>query len=417
MRHKRIDRGIVEPVFTAGGLPAEPIFRVLLHQTQQAAGGQHVALGLRLGFVSRSGIQRCDRLVQPGQGQRRVQLILERLLYPARHIVAVRRRGRATQSRIHPVQGCFRLPYAILGEIERRAIVRLQQGEPERLAGEFRQQFVHGVEVAERFRHLLAFALQIAVMHPVLRKMRAGVAATALRNLVLMVRENQILPAAMDVEVGAEVFLAHGRAFDMPAGASPPPRAVPARRVVVARLPQHEIRRVPLVGCHLDPRPVDQRFPAVPRQAAIVRHRGYVEQHMAFGFIGVAGSDQALHQLDHFRNVIGRTRFHVGLQHTHRCRVGVKTIGGFLRQRTDIDAELFRPDIDLVFDVRDVAGVGDLWVEPLEQPVQDIEDHQRPRIADVNIVVDRRATDIHAHVIGIDRDEFLLFTGDGVVNS
>ena len=43
-----------------------------------------------------------------------------------------------------------------------------------------------------------------------------------------------------------------------------------------------------------------------------------------------------------------------------------------------------------------------------EQPEQHVEDDQRPRVADMGEVVDRRPADIHAHVRRIDRDEVLL---------
>jgi hypothetical protein len=54
-------------------------------------------------------------------------------------------------------------------------------------------------------------------------------------------------------------------------------------------------------------------------------------------------------------------------------------------------------------------------VEPLEQAEQHVEDHEGPRVADVGVVVDRGAADIHRHPAVLARLERPLFTRQGVV--
>jgi hypothetical protein len=78
--------------------------------------------------------------------------------------------------------------------------------------------------------------------------------AYALRDLVLVMREDQVEPAAMDVERLAQFAFAHRRAFDVPAGAAAAPRAIPAGLVRARRLPQNEVAGVLLIRCDLDPR-------------------------------------------------------------------------------------------------------------------------------------------------------------------
>jgi hypothetical protein len=75
--------------------------------------------------------------------------------------------------------------------------------------------------------------------------------------------------------------------------------------------------------------------------------------------------------------------------------------------------------VDLVVDVGDVAHVVDMIgaVEVPQQPEQHVEDDRRPRVADMRIVVNRRAADIHAHIVGVDRDEILLRACQRVVKS
>ena len=107
------------------------------------------------------------------------------------------------------------------------------------------QQLVDGHEVAEALRHLLAFDLQEAVVHPVIRHHRRMEGATRLRDLVLVMRKHQIDAAAVDVEGLAETLPGHGRAFDVPArparrpdaGRRRPAPARPASTASTARNP------------------------------------------------------------------------------------------------------------------------------------------------------------------------------------
>src|ERR1700689_970995 len=95
----------------------------------------------------------------------------------------------------------------------------------------FDQHVADGTEISRRLRHLLALDGDEAVMQPVFDEGLAGMRAFALRDLVLVMRKDQVEPAAMDVEALAQEFSAHGRAFDMPARPSPAPRAVPAGQI------------------------------------------------------------------------------------------------------------------------------------------------------------------------------------------
>ena len=79
----------------------------------------------------------------------------------------------------------------------------------------------NGEEVIQRFGHLLFVDHHHAGVHPVI-DVRAVVGAARLCDLVLVVREHQIGTAAVDVEVGAQLFAVHGGAFDVPARTARP---------------------------------------------------------------------------------------------------------------------------------------------------------------------------------------------------
>ena len=74
-------------------------------------------------------------------------------------------------------------------------------------------------------RHLLALDLQEAVVHPVSRhQLGVPMRAARLGDLVLVVREDEVDAAAVDVERLAEVAPRHRRALDVPARAGPMPQ-------------------------------------------------------------------------------------------------------------------------------------------------------------------------------------------------
>jgi hypothetical protein len=172
-----------------------------------------------------------------------------------------------------------------------------------------------------------------------------------------------------------------------------------------------------LVGRDFHARAGDHVVERAARQLAVVRHRRDVEQHMALRRIGKALRDQRLHDRDHLRHILGRARFGGGPHRVQGAHVIVIELGGARCQVGDALAVRLRRVHDLVFDVGDVAHIGDVRraISMAQQPEQRVKHHHRPRVADMRIVVDGRAADIHAHVLGIDRRERLLLARKGVV--
>ncbi len=288
--------------------------------------------------------------------------------------------------------------------------MRLQDREPQRLAGELIEQVADRVEVAERLRHLLSLAHQVAVVHPVACEAVVGMGAAGLGDLVLMVREHQVHAAAVDVEGAPEMFLAHGRTLEMPARPATAPGAFPARLGVRRGLPEHEIRRIALVGRDLDPCAGDHLVAVATRELAVVVHGGDMEQDMTFGGVGVLARDQRLHERDHLGDVVGRAGLHVRRRAAHGGGCRVELLGRPRRQRIDGLAVLRCPVDDLVVHVGDVADVGDVVraICVAQQAREHVEHDQRAGIADMDVVIDRRPAHIHAHIGRIDRLERLF---------
>src|SRR5690606_41494442 len=125
------------------------------------------------------------------------------------------------------------------------AVVGHQHGEAEHFAGPFAaaefigfEQVVDGDEIALGLAHLAALDLEVAVVHPDIGHHVSAVGAAGLGDFVFGVREDQIETAAVNVEGFAEERGAHRGAFDVPAGAAPAPRAVPAGLVLTGGFPE-----------------------------------------------------------------------------------------------------------------------------------------------------------------------------------
>ena len=137
-----------------------------------------------------------------------------------------------------------------------------------------------------------------------------------LGDLVLVVREDQVEAAAVDVEGVAEVLVGHRRALQVPAGPAAAPGRLPARRLGSPGLaPFH---RAKSRGSRLPVSPSPERLARCRRslvgQRAVPGEGADVEVDVAVGLVGVAAFDEAAHHLDHLGDVAGGARLVGGRQ-------------------------------------------------------------------------------------------------------
>ena len=116
--------------------------------------------------------------------------------------------------------------------------MRLQNEEPHDLPRILFENVRHRKEIIQRLAHLLVVDGDKAVVHPIPGEaVRTAAIRLRLGNLVLMVREDQVAAAAVEVKGLAKVLQRHRRTFNMPAGASFAPRAFPERLARLRGLP------------------------------------------------------------------------------------------------------------------------------------------------------------------------------------
>ena len=233
--------------------------------------------------------------------------------------------------------------------------------------------------------------------------------ALALRNLVLVMREDEILAAAMDIQRLAEVLHAHRGALDVPARAAHAPRGLPRRLARLLRLPDGEIHRMALVRVNVDARAALQILEVLAAELAVAGESLRVVVHVAVvAGVGQPLVDQLFNQRDDIRDMLGRARVDRRALDAQRVRVGVVFLDEAVAQLLDGDALLVGAADHLVVDIREVLDVLDLVALVFQIAAQRVEHDERARVADVEIVVDRRAAAVNAHLARLDGLEFLL---------
>ncbi len=256
-------------------------------------------------------------------------------------------------------------------------------------------------------------------MDPIVDELDA-VGRLGLGDLVLVVGEDVVDAAAVDVEGRAQVAGAHGRALDVPARPARTDLGVPGGLARLGRLPQGEVvdaLLLVLVGIAAGPGPAV--LEADLGQAPIGRELVDGEIDRAVLAVGDALVEQRPDEGDHAGDVlgIGGPRVVIGRQDVQPVPFGEEGLDvgrGVCRQADSLGVG---PLDGLVVDVRDVHDVEDP-VAPVEQEALEevLEDVGAP-IADMGVVVDGRAAGVQLDHAGLEGDEVLDPAAEGVVES
>ena len=279
--------------------------------------------------------------------------------------------------------------------VDRLAPVAAEEVDEQRLAAPLVQRLAQRDDVAERLRHLLAGEPQHPVVHPEPRELVPERAR--LRDLVLVVREDQVEPAAVDLEHRPEVLLGHRRALDVPARPAAAPRRVPPRVLaLLVRLPEREVARILLQRRLLgllgriarrllvavaarEPAVVGEARDAEVDVAARPGRHGRVATSCSI-IATISGIDSVA-----FGSTSGRPRPRPPVSSTYQP----------LASAASFALAPGRGRVDLVVDVGDVLGERHLVAAALEPALEPHRDHERARVADVDALVDRRAAEVH----------------------
>ena len=223
-----------------------------------------------------------------------------------------------------------------------------------------------------------------------------------------MVREDKVHAAAVNVKGFSQVFLAHGRAFNVPAGPTFAPRAFPERLALLALFPQRKIQGTVLALIHFNAGAGIELFYIFTRELTVFRKSAHIKIHITFHLIGKALFYKCLYHGNHFCNVVGCARGDGWFFHPEQIHVKIKLFYIALGNMP-IGNPLFlcAPD-DLVVNISIVAHVCYCISPVFKVPVNNIKNNQRARMADVGEVIHRNAAGIHANRAFFKRNEWFL---------
>src|SRR5262249_12147528 len=146
-----------------------------------------------------------------------------------------------------------------------------------------------------------------AVLGPEVRERLAG-RRLGLGDLVLVVREDEVLTAAVDVEVRPQVLHRHRRALDVPPGTPGTPRARPRGLARLGALPDSEVQRVVFRPPGLDAVALAHLVAPPPRELAVVGLLPDVVVDVTAGGIRVTLADEHADDRLDLGDVAGRAR-------------------------------------------------------------------------------------------------------------
>ncbi len=268
-------------------------------------------------------------------------------------------------------------------------------------------------DVAQRLRHLLAGQGHPGVVQPVPRE--AVARGVRLRPFVLVVREDQVHPAAVDVELRAEVGRGHRRALQVPAGPPVAPRRRPGRLPRLAALPQGEVAGVALgAGLRLA---LLHLVRALVGQHTVVAERAHREVDVAALGVGVSAVEQPLDQLDHLGDVPGRARGRGGGQAAQRVEGLLERPLVRGRPLPPGPARVGGLGDDLVVDVGDIADQQHVHSVVDEPATQHVVVQRTPDVPDVRDALHGGPADVHGRRAGPRGRELAHLPGRGVEQS
>ena len=250
-------------------------------------------------------------------------------------------------------------------------------------------------------------------------------------DFTLVMREYQVHAAAVNVEMSAQIFSAHGCAFAVPPWEAIAPRGWPAHDMFrLGRLPQGKVGLIPFLthACEVSAG-IFHILKTSARENAVLMHLVvflHIKVDGAIALISKAIVENLLHQLLLFDDVSCGMRLNARGQTIESLHCFMKTIGVILSHLHRF--QLLQPRLLGYFvfaligimlqvpDISDVAHITHLISNMLEETENYIESDCWTSMSKMSVTIYCRSANIHAHVWRMQWAEHLFFSGQGVVN-
>ena len=231
----------------------------------------------------------------------------------------------------------------------------------------------------------------------------------ALRDLVLVMRKDEVHAAAVEIDRLAEDRHRHRGAFEVPAGTAASPRRIPGGAALLVlglrRFPEREILCVLLRVVVLRHARAGLQFARVePRELAVGGELADREiDRPVVRLVRDALVHQALDERDHFGDIVRRPRIVLRALDAKIFPVPVEDLDHGLGELANLLLLLGRALDDLVVDVGEVHHLLDAPSPQAQHAPQQVLEEERAEVAEVRRVVDRGAARVEPHGAAVRR--------------
>ena len=233
-------------------------------------------------------------------------------------------------------------------------------------------------------------------MHPVFNKW-FFVGSDALSNLILVMRKDKIVAAGMNIEIFTEMFAAHSRAFDVPAGSAVAPFAFPGRLSFFCFFPEGKVERIFFLLINFNPRARFQIIYIFPAQLSIAVKFGYIKKYITINVVSVPFFFKCFNHLQNVIHMVCRSRIDVRFPKFEPCYIFKKCIDIF---SCNIIAAYFffnRFFNNLVVYIGKIHNELHFVITVFKISSYDLCHYKRARVAYVKIIVNGRTAHIHSN--------------------
>ena len=253
-------------------------------------------------------------------------------------------------------------------------------------------------------------------MEPVTHKGMNTGGSFRLGDFIFMVREDQIAAAAVEIKGRAQIFHAHGRAFNMPAGPPFTPGGIPGRFTGFGRFPQGKVHGILFPVVHIHPGPCQHIIQVTAGKAAVTREFFHTVIHIAVHHIGESVVNQCLDRIDNVRNMAGYPGINLhttDIQLIHHLKIRFDVTAADI---TPLYTLRIRCIDDLVIHVSKILHMQHIVPFVFQETVDHIPGHKGAGVADMRMVIRGYAADINARLPRIHGNKFFFFACHRIVN-
>ena len=252
-------------------------------------------------------------------------------------------------------------------------------------------------------------------LHEIVYKGFAG-SGFGLGYFVLVVGEEKINAARVDIEGLAEVLHRHGRALDVPARAAFPEGRLPRGLARIFELPEREIAHAPfVVFVGGDARAGFEAGCLYARELAIGFEFSDGKVDAVLRAVGDFFSEERLDERNHAPDVLGRLRVFSRGEDVQRRDVAEERASVMFRELSEALPRPHRIADGFVIHVGEVHHVFYPPAVERERPPEHVLEHVGAEVPDVDEVVDRRPAGVETNPAPPQGPEFFLFAGEVVI--